>query len=237
MNSEYPPVGEGDMFDSRTIIYVQDELLEAYKDAYVWKDMTILPYSMMTLSMTFEQENGKLAYSNDGFVYTFDVIVSSETELDGDDFSEYGYYVIQEPDHEYYEIEYYPLYSYNVSTESSFLIDLYEYDNMEKTIAIGAYLRLSDGTIMTFDQEEVNISYDKTASFRFIEATVEGNNITLTYDASGAYWLRHNLEKQSSGDGYENLDIYGEHIKDGINNIEFSWQYCRNNCGKRNRWK
>ena len=243
-----PPQIRSDVFDNGTPIYVQNNALQTYTNAYSDYSYPILPYDMMGLSLTLELEViGEGDYKNSEYdnneYYEYgvvDFLVSAKVTGDESkltNVSEYGYYVMDTDRYGDAAFTYFPLESLNVAQTDSLSVRRSHFEvNNETYVAtancqVGAYLRLADDTIITYDKREMEFIYDRTPSVELIEAKqVEtyrnGDYCYVTYEVltrtSGAFWLKNaNLE----ADGVGSIDSYRYSYYDGDYSNTITWEY------------
>lgn len=246
-----PPQISYDTFDNGTPIYVQNNALEAYTNAFSSYKYPILPYDMMGLSLTLELEViGEGDYKNTRYYEYYQTHYNSDGEVDflisakvtGDEskltnVSEYGYYVTNNNDRYGEGTTYFPLKSLNsAQTDSLSVRGSYFEVNNETYVAtancsVGAYLRLTDDTIITYDKREMEFIYDRTPSVDLIEAKQvetyrDGDNCYVTYEVqtrtSGAFWLNR-TELEASGVG--SISSYRYSYYDGDYKNTITWEY------------
>lgn len=242
-----PPQIRSDVFDNGTPIYVQNNALQTYTNAYSDYSYPILPYDMMDLSLTLELElTGEGEYKNSDYdnYYRYGVVdFQVSAKVTGDEsklaqVTEYGYYITNYDDDGYNRgTTYFPLESLNVTqTDSLSVSGEYFEVNAEAYVAtancqIGAYLRLADDTIITYDKREMEFIYDRTPSVELIEAKQvetyrDGNYCYVTYEVltrtSGAFWLNR-TELEASGVG--SISSYRYSYYDGDYKNTITWRY------------
>ena len=249
MLGAFPPHIDYYVFDNGTPIYVQNNALQAYTDAYSGHSYPILPYDMMGLSLALELEvigEGDYKYSDyySSNYYSesvVDFLISAKVTGDESKLAqvtEYGYYITNYNDDGYNRgTTYFPLESLNVTqTDSLSVSGEYFEVNAEAYVAtancqVGAYLRLADDTIITYDKREMEFIYDRTPSVELIEAKqVEtyrtGDNCDVTYEVmtrtSGAFWLNR-TELEASGVG--SISSYRYSYYDGDYKNTITWRY------------
>lgn len=205
----YPPEG-GWSFDDGTTVYVHPDAVDAYRES-AFGDYTILPYDMMSVSLglEFEIAGGPSSYEGN---FRFPVSAKVTGDLSKmDNVMEYGYFM-KPADDRYYgeEITYYP-----VSSLDSLVLDIIHvyrdgfdlnYDSYVASAVYqaGAYVRLVDGTIVTYDKRSVELVYDVKPEIKLGEIVAVGNGAyRLPVVLSGNIWI-DDLE----------IDAHGE----------FSWQ-------------
>lgn len=246
-----PPQISSSAFDNGTPIYVQNNALQTYTNAYSDYSYPILPYDMMGLSLTLELEVvGEGDYKNTRYYDYYQTHYNSDGEVDflisakvtGDEgklanVSEYGYYVTNNNDRYGEGTTYFPLESLNsAQTDSLSVRGSYFEVNNEAYVAtancsVGAYLRLTDDTIITYDKREMEFIYDRTPSIELIEAKqVEtyrnGDYCYVTYEVltrtSGAFWLNN---AGFEADGVGDIDSYRYSYYDGDYKNTITWSY------------
>lgn len=242
-----PPQIRSDVFDNGTPIYVQNNALQTYTNAYSDYSYPILPYDMMGLSLALELElTGEGEYKNSDYdnYYHYGVVdFQVSAKVTGDEsklaqVTEYGYYITNYDDDGYNRgTSYFPLESLNVAQTDSLSVRRSYFEvNNETYVAtancsVGAYLRLTDDTIITYDKREMEFIYDRTPSVELIEAKqVEtyrnGDNCDVTYEVmtrtSGAFWLNR-TELEASGVG--SISSYRYSYYDGDYKNTITWSY------------
>lgn len=245
-----PPQISSSAFDNGTPIYVQNNALQTYTNAYSDYSYPILPYDMMGLSLTLELElTGEGEYKNSDYdnyynYYSYGVVdFQVSAKVTGDEsklaqVTEYGYYITNYDDDGYNRgTTYFPLESLNVTqTDSLSVSGEYFEVNAEAYVAtancqVGAYLRLTDDTIITYDKREMEFIYDRTPSVELIEAKQvetyrDGNYCDVTYEVmtrtSGAFWLNR-TELEASGIG--SISSYRYSFYDGDYKNTITWSY------------
>lgn len=240
-----PPQISSSAFDNGTPIYVQNNALQTYTNAYSDYSYPILPYDMMGLSLTLELEViGEGDYkSTDDYYSSYGVVdFLISAKVSGDEskltnVSEYGYYVMDTDRYGDAAFTYFPLESLNVAQTDSLSVRRSYFEvNNEAYVAtancsVGAYLRLTDDTIITYDKREMEFIYDRTPSVELIEAKqVEtyrrGDNCDVTYEVmtrtSGAFWLNR-TELEASGVG--SISSYRHSYYDGDYKNTITWRY------------
>ena len=242
-----PPQIRSDVFDNGTPIYVQNNALQTYTNAYSDYSYPILPYDMMGLSLTLELElTGEGEYKNSNYdnYYRYGVVdFQVSAKVTGEEsklaqVTEYGYYITNYDDDGYNRgTTYFPLESLNVTQTDSLSVSReYFKVNAEAYVAtancqVGAYLRLTDDTIITYDKREMEFIYDRTPSVELIEAKqVEtyrnGDYCYVTYEVltrtSGAFWLNN---AGFEADGVGDIDSYRYSYYDGDYKNTITWSY------------
>ena len=243
-----PPQIRSDVFDNGTPIYVQNNALQTYTNAYSDYSYPILPYDMMGLSLALELEvvgegdyKNSEYYNNEYYEYgVVDFLVSAKVTGDESkltNVSEYGYYVMDTDRYGDAAFTYFPLESLNVAQTDSLSVRRSYFEvNNETYVAtancsVGAYLRLTDDTIITYDKREMEFIYDRTPSVELIEAKQvetyrEGNYCDVTYEVmtrtSGAFWLNR-TELEASGVG--SISSYRYSYYDGDYKNTITWRY------------
>lgn len=243
-----PPQIRSNVFDDGTPIYVQNNALQTYTNAYSDYSYPILPYDMMGLSLTLELEvigegdYKNLEYHNNEYYYgAVDFLVSAKVTGDESKLAqatEYGYYITNYDNDGYNRgTSYFPLESLNVAQTDSLSVRRSYFEvNHETYVAtancsVGAYLRLTDNTIITYDKREMEFIYDRTPSIELIEAKqVEtyrnGNYCYVTYEVltrtSGAFWL---INAVLEADGVGDIDSYLYSYYDGDYKNTITWSY------------
>lgn len=240
-----PPQISSSAFDNGTPIYVQNNALQTYTNAYSDHSYPILPYDMMGLSLTLELEViGEGDYkSTDDYYSSYGVVdFLISAKVSGDEskltnVSEYGYYVMDTDRYGDAAFTYFPLESLNVAQTDSLSVRRSYFEvNNETYVAtancsVGAYLRLTDDTIITYDKREMEFIYDRTPSVELIEAKqVEtyrnGDYCNVTYEVmtrtSGAFWL-YDTELEASGVG--SISSYRYSYYDGDYKNTITWRY------------
>ena len=247
MLGAFPPHIDYYVFDNGTPIYVQNNALQTYTNAYSDYSYPILPYDMMGLSLALELElTGEGEYKNSDYdnYYRYGVVdFQVSAKVTGDEsklaqVTEYGYYITNYDDDGYNRgTTYFPLESLNVTQTDSLSVSREYFEvNAEAYVAtancqVGAYLRLADDTIITYDKREMEFIYDRTPSIELIEAKqVEtyrnGDNCDVTYEVmtrtSGAFWLNR-TELEASGVG--SISSYRYSYYDGDYKNTITWEY------------
>lgn len=245
MLGAFPPHIDYYVFDEGTPIYVQNNALQTYTNAYSDYSYPILPYDMMGLSLTLELEVvGEGDYkSTDDYYSSYGVVdFLISAKVSGDEskltnVSEYGYYVMDTDRYGDAAFTYFPLESLNVAQTDSLSVRRSYFEvNNETYVAtancsVGAYLRLADDTIITYDKREMEFIYDRTPSVELIEAKQvetyrDGNYCDVTYEVmtrtSGAFWLNR-TELEASGVG--SISSYRYSYYDGDYKNTITWRY------------
>jgi hypothetical protein len=244
-----PPQIRSNVFDNGTPIYVQNNALQTYTNAYSDYSYPILPYDMMGLSLALELEvigegdyKNSEYYNNEYYYYgAVDFLVSAKVTGDESKLAqvtEYGYYITNYDEEGYNRgTTYFPLESLNVTQTDSLSVSREYFEvNAEAYVAtancqVGAYLRLADDTIITYDKREMEFIYDRTPSVELIEAKQvetyrEGNYCDVTYEVmtrtSGAFWLKR-TELEASGVG--SISSYRYSYYDGDYKNTITWRY------------
>lgn len=210
-------------FDAGTVVYVHADALDSYKNSD-WSDYTILPYDMMSVSFELEFESSAAA-SFDGEYFNFPVSAKiSSSASDIDNVAEFGYFVKR---NDYYyedEVVYYPVETLDVAVTDILSVSPYDgfTENMESYVAkaeyqVGAYIRLVDGTVVTYDKQSVELVYDSKPSIALSDIVDNGNGVYChPITVSGAFWL---ADFRVDCDGAYVGEYYDEWRKDGTMDV------------------
>ncbi|MBR4844614.1 MAG: leucine-rich repeat protein [Alistipes sp.] len=235
----YPPTGYAS-FDPYTTIYVHSDVVEDYKDSEIWGRYSILPYEMMSINLNVELEfTGEPTYYDNHFNFPVSVSVNGNIG-NAENVEEFGYFVKPSNDDYYYEseISYYPIEALGVDTDSSISIYSMNIDENEyiarANCEVGAYIRLVDGTVVTYDKRSVEFVYDEKPSIELLDYQITDRSVssgytTLYFNARykiyGNYWIRDfDIESQYYGDyGYISTDYTFD--ENGIFVISGYWKY------------
>lgn len=208
----YPPEINDNSFDRYTPIYVPADAVEVYKSLW-YDEYTILPYEMMNVSLDLEFTMADNEFF-DGYLFTFPITVKLMGNVDDiDNVSECGYYVKRD----HYDASYYPVdnLEQNVTDTLGLSPDFFEVDFAtcvaKADCQVGAYIRFVDGTIVTYDNQSVELVYDEelSASLLNVESGVSESEVSfwVEYTFEGQYWL-YDVEVEceaSSGSVNENV--------------------------------
>lgn len=204
MLSMYPPKQDGS-FNTTTAIYVHSDVVRDYKESNYWYEYTVLPYEMMSVNLQLDFEVAEdVTYYDSYFYFPISASVSGDITA-ADNVEEFGYYVKTGDDY-YYDryVTYYPV--ENLGATLTGTVSVYA-SNMSKNYdqyraytngQVGAYIRLVDGTIITYDNRQVEFVYDEPLSLEFVgyEYTYMEVYSSYTYlyfsaeyKVTGHYWL------------------------------------------------
>lgn len=238
----YPPQLGSDAFDRNTIVYVHQDALEAYKTSdYGWSYYTILPYEMMSVSLGLDFEvKAEATYDGEYFSIPVSVNVTGD-EAKLDNVLEYGYFMYP-GDEYYYEdyVSYHPVEALNVADSLMLSMEPYDFNRdysaftAKAEYQVGAYVRLVDGTVVTYDKKSVEFVYDTKPSMEILDVYVTGSemdewdyNKRVSYEAKvdvkGSYWMEDfYLNREGTG----SVDVLDwTVIEDGIVRIPLVWSY------------
>ncbi len=237
----YPPEISYDSFMENTAIYVDPEAIEAYKSSYYWSDYyTILPYDMMSFSLGVEFNlTGEPTYVDDTFLFPVSAKVTGNIES-LDNVEEYGYFAtLVEKDYYNGETRYFPV--SQIDSTISGNLHVYEYmmsrDEYENKATgkcqVGAYIRLVDGTVVTYDKKEMELTYDQSLSVELKTCEITGTEsddwsnrlyFRAEYAVTGSYWF-NNYGVEYEGEGYLSFDY--EMSEEGTLVITGYWEYSK----------
>ena len=201
MSPVNPPVDKYDEscpFDEGTVIYVPNESVNAYRDTYSFSRCSILPYSMMDCSLDFAYEllDGA-AYADEKFIFPLKVTVSGDLSQFAD-VEEFGWYYA--PKSRYNDVpqyQYVPLRKLGQDEADVVIPGSYEYveENYDSAVCwanIGAYVRLKDGTVVRYGQQELGLVYEYKRSVEFLSINSfsfkdERLEFSASYRSTGMY--------------------------------------------------
>lgn len=226
-------------FDRYTTIYVHEDALETYKSSGWAYNYTILPFDMMTVSLGLEFEmTGEPTFTDGFFHFPVSVNVTGDAAV-LEYAAEFGYFTKPVGNDYYYDegVVYYPVSTLNQSQTIS--LDVYsyyaaiDYESQKATAQyqLGAYIRMIDGTVVTYGKQAVDLLYDQKLSFEYVKHEITGTeasgsrnyvNFTVEYKVTGAYWLE-NLELNYDGTG--SLSCNREFTREGNLIYTGHWQY------------
>jgi len=225
MNTSLVPEGYN-MFPSTTVVYVPEDAVDTYK-ASDWGDYTILPYAMMNFTMDLSVASVATTYQ-DYYLYNNITLTLSADLSQIPDVEEYGIYV-QRYDGRY--VERYPVDALNSETVITCYLDNdwynYDYTAFVATadVTVGAYLMLSDGSYIYYDQRAMQFVYDSKPQVKFLNAEItsaESGEVRFEaeYTVDGAKWL-YDFSSNWNGDGYMYNSSYDR--SDGTKSMSQSW--------------
>lgn len=205
MLSMYPPKQDGS-FNTTTAIYVHPDVVRDYKESNYWYGYTILPYEMMLVNLQLDFEVAEdVAYDDNYFHFPVSASVSGDITA-ADNVEEFGYYVKTGDDDYYYDsyVTYYPVENLGatvtdkVSVYASNMSKNYDQYRAYTNGQVGAYIRLVDGTIITYDNRQVEFVYDEPLSLEFVGYEYTDMEVysdctylyfSAEYKVTGGYWL------------------------------------------------
>jgi len=213
-------------FDSETVIYVADESVKAYRSLYAYEDCNVLPRRMANLSLELDCDVLPGAvYVEDGFSFPLSVTVSGNLK-EYPEVAEYGicYGFTRSWYGDEIDYSYIPVEKLGQKTDVNVRISDYrdyEYEEYGDSLAfmakVGAYVRLSDDTMLRLDMRNIRLGYDMSPSVEFLsvgnaECSDDGRLcFELRYKASGMNFLDKErvLWQARVGDMTERFESYG----------------------------
>ena len=227
----YPPDNYGRMFDSYIPIYVHPESVEAYKSASGWSEYTILPYDMMSVSLGLSVAAGSgVEYDESSFKVPVSVTVTGEKDKLSS-VEEFGYYVKTVDDYRDTMIEYYPVEALNKLVECKINVNSaavsFDYENYQisGSFTMGAYIRMLDGTIVTYANTPLEFVYDSKPSVTFTGVEIKSVDsgyvkFELECLVEGACWI-NGWDAYGIGEGY--IYDFSRPRKDGVASLSGTW--------------
>lgn len=242
MLPKYPPVESRGAFDPYTTIYVHSDVVEDYKDSEDWGYYTILPYEMMSISLSTDFEiTGEPTYYDSYFNFPVSVCVSGDI-ANADNVEEFGYFIKSANNDYYYDddVTYYPVETLGEDIESIVPIGTYNMSyNRTEYIAsakceVGAYIRLVDGSVVIYNKHLVEFIYDEKPSVEFLGYEITDRSIgssssyttiyfSAEYKIYGSYWM-NDIDVTYDYTGYD-IDIDYSYGDDNTIIISGYWKY------------
>lgn len=242
MLPKYPPVESRGAFDPYTTIYVHSDVVDDYKDSEEWGYYTILPYEMMSISLSTDFElTGEPTYYDGYFNFPVSVCVSGDI-ANADNVEEFGYFIKSANNDYYYDddVTYYPVETLGEDIES--IVPIYNYNmsyNRTEYIAsakceVGAYIRLVDGSVVIYNKHLVEFIYDEKPSVEFLGYEITDRSIgssssyttiyfSAEYKIYGSYWM-NDIDVRYDYTGYD-IDIDYSYGDDNTIIISGYWKY------------
>ena len=231
----YPPQAQSSIFSRGLSVYVHSDALEAYKTSeyYAWSSgyCTILPYEMMSVSLGLEFEvTSDVAYDGEYFTCHISAKVTGN-ESAFENVEEFGYYLQTEVYGEKStrsmdDAFYFPVDSLNSTVIDSVRLYTYEFErNYDTYVAkavcpVGAYVRLQDGTVVTYDRKSVEFIYDVKPSMTCSDIIKsEDGYYRLPVMIKGGFWFEYVEIEQE--EGRVDYDTDGSFRCDGLTYVNF----------------
>lgn len=238
----YPPVESRGAFDPYTTIYVHSDVVDDYKDSEDWGYYTILPYEMMSISLSTDFEiTGEPTYYDGYFNFPVSVCVSGDI-ANADNVEEFGYFIKSANNDYSYDnvVTYYPVETLGEDIESIVPIGTYNMSyNRTEYIAsakceVGAYIRLVDGSVVIYNKHLVEFIYDEKPSVEFLGYEITDRSIgssssyttiyfSAEYKIYGRYWM-NDIDVRYDYTGYD-IDIDYSYGDDNTIIISGYWKY------------